>query len=52
MPGTANAAKVHRQPTSEITHTTSSGVIAPPQRVQSHMTLTARLRSTTGSHFV
>src|SRR5208283_3083016 len=52
MPGTANAVKVHRQPTRLITQTTNSGVIAPPHRLQSHMILTARLRSTAGSHLV
>ena len=52
MPGAANTVNAHRQPTSEITHTTSSGVTAPPQRVHSHITLTARFRSRAGSQLV
>ena len=35
-----------------MTHTTARGVMAPPQRVQSHMMLTARFRSRTGSQWV
>src|SRR3954468_18967605 len=51
-PGSANTAKVQRQPTSEITPTTSSGVIAQPQRDDSHMIPTARLRSRAGSQLL
>ena len=52
IPGMAKAAKAHRQPMSWMTHTISSGVIAPPQREHSHMTLTPRLRSRAGSQLV
>src|SRR5436189_221210 len=41
-----------RQETSESTHTTSSGVNAPPQRALSHITPIARDRSGKGSQEV
>src|SRR6185503_13509520 len=52
MPMMPNNAKAHRQDMSENTHTTSSGVNAPPQRALNHITPTARLRSSRGSQLV
>src|SRR5678816_3413539 len=52
MPIAPNSAKACRHDINENTHTTSSGVNAPPQRALNHMTPTARLRSSRGSQFV
>src|SRR5438093_1447879 len=46
---TPKSPKACRHDMSEKTHTTSSGVNAPPQRALSHITPTARLRSSPGS---
>src|SRR5205809_448797 len=47
-----NNSKARRQDIHENTHTTSSGVKAPPQRALNHITPTARLRSSRGSQLV
>src|SRR5436190_9372329 len=49
---TPNNSKACRQDMKENTHTTNSGVNAPPQRALSHITPTARLRSSRGSQLV
>src|ERR1043165_7804312 len=49
---TPNNPNACRQDRSEKTHTTSNGVNAPPQRALSHITPTARLRSSRGSQLV
>src|SRR5262245_8977152 len=52
MPMAPNNSKACRHDIQENTHTTSSGVKAPPQRALSHITPTARLRSSRGSQLV
>src|SRR6266576_2150425 len=52
MPIAPNTSKARRHDMSEKTHTTSSGVNAPPQRALSHITPTARLRSSRGNQLV
>src|SRR5436190_1908920 len=52
MPMTPNSSNAPRHDRTENTHTTSSGVNAPPQRALNHITPTARLRSSRGSQLV
>src|SRR6266853_6088691 len=49
---TPNNSKACCHDIKENTHTTSSGVNAPPQRALNHITPTARLRSSRGSQLV
>src|SRR4051812_14958521 len=52
MPMAPNTSNACRHDITEKTHTTSSGVKAPPHRALNHMMPTARLLSSAGSQFV
>src|SRR5258706_16091718 len=52
MPIAPNSRKACRQDINKKPHTPSNGVNAPPQRALTHITPTARLRSSAGSKLV